>query len=247
MNIIIGIIVAVIVLALILFPEVRKKLKVLIGGFLNLFVEDAAKTPEGAEAVFTQAIEELREKYNRADTTLNKLAGELSHAENEAVALDAKIKQVEATCERLAKNGQMKEAGVYAEHRSELITELEQKRECIARLKPMVDDAMQIHEALGKKLRETQRKKKEIINGMRMNDQLKDILGDLDELKKDTATKKLLDSVMEGSSDLKKEVDGARIVHENRTSTKVERAEQQAKKLENDEYLESLKKKYEGK
>lgn len=247
MNIIIGIIVAVVVLALILFPEVRKKLKVLIGGFLNLFVEDAAKTPEGAEAVFTQAIEELHEKYNRADSTLNKLAGELKHAEDESLALEAKIKNIEATCERLAKSGNMKEAGVYAEHRSELLTDLEQKRECISRLKPMVDDATQIHEALAKKLRETQRKKKEIINSMRMNDQLKDILGDLDDLKKDTATKKLLDSVMEGSSDLKKEVDGARIVHENRTSTKVERAEQKAKKIENDEYLESLKKKYEGK
>lgn len=246
MKFIIGIIVALFVILLLLFPEVRGKLKTLVGGFLNVFVEDAAKTPEGAEAVFTQAIEELRDKYNRADSTLNKLAGELKHAEDEAVMLENKVKQVEATCERLAKNGQMKEAGVYAENRSELLTELEQKRECISRLKPMVDDATQIHDALAKKLRETQRKKKEIINSMRMNDQLKDILGDLDELKKDTATKKLLDSVMEGSSDLKKEVDGARIVHENRTSTKVERAEQKAKKLENDEYLESLRKKYEG-
>lgn len=248
MKIILGIVFAVIILALVLFPEVRKKLKVLVGGFLNLFVEDAAKTPEGAEAVFTQAIEELREKYNRADSTLNKLAGELKHAEDDALMLENKIKAVEGTCERLAKSGNMKEAGVYAEQRSELLTELDQKRECIERLKPMVDDATQIHDALGKKLRETQRKKKEIINGMRMNDQLKDILGDLDELKKDTATKKLLDSVMEGSSDLKKEVDGARIVHENRTSTKVERAEQKAKQVANDEYLESLKKKYqEGK
>ena len=110
----------------------------------------------------------------------------------------------------------------------------------------MVADATQIYDTLGKKLRETQRLKKETVNGMRMNDQLKDILGDLDELKKETATKKLLDSVMEGSSDLKKEVDGARIVHENRTSTKVERAEQQAAKLANDEYLENLKKKYGG-
>ena len=140
----------------------------------------------------------------------------------------------------------MKEAEIYAESRSELMTELAQKRECIARLKPMVADATQIYDTLGKKLRETQRLKKETVNGMRMNDQLKDILGDLDELKKDTATKKLLDSVMEGSSDLKKEVDGARIVHENRTSTKVERAEQQAAKLANDEYLENLKKKYGG-
>ncbi|MBQ7929711.1 MAG: hypothetical protein IJ334_01655 [Clostridia bacterium] len=246
MKIILGIILAIILLALILFPEVRKKLKVLVGGFLNVFVEDAAKTPEGAAAIFTEAIEEIRAKYNRASDTLNKLSGELKHAEDAAKILENKIKEAEAACENLVRNGKMKEAEIYAESRSELMTELAQKRECIARLKPMVADATQIYDTLGKKLRETQRLKKETVNGMRMNDQLKDILGDLDELKKDTATKKLLDSVMEGSSDLKKEVDGARIVHENRTSTKVERAEQQAAKLANDEYLENLKKKYGG-
>lgn len=244
MKIILGIVFAVIILALVLFPEVRKKLKVLVGGFLNLFVEDAAKTPEGAEAVFTQAIEELQDKYNRADSTLNKISGEYKHAVDAAMILEKEIAKTESICENLAQNGKMKEAATYAEKRSELITELEQKRECISRLKPMVDDAMQVHEALGKKLSETKRKKKEIINGMKMNEQLKDILGDLDDLKKDTATKKLLDSVMDGNDDLKKEVDGARVVHENRTSTKIERAEQAAKKIEKDEYLESLKKKY---
>lgn len=80
-----------------------------------------------------------------------------------------------------------------------------------------------------------------------MNGQLKDLLGDLDDLKRDTATSKMLDAVMEGSKDLQKEVDGARVVHENRTSTKIAKAEQKAAQLKNDEYLESLKKKYGGK
>lgn len=34
------------------------------------------------------------------------------------------------------------------------------------------------------------------------------------------------------------------LVHENKTSTKVQRVNEKAKKIENDEYLESLKKKY---
>ena len=59
--------------ALILFPEFRGKLVVLIRGGLNMFVEDRAKTPEGAEAVFTQAINEAEEQYTKASTTYNKL------------------------------------------------------------------------------------------------------------------------------------------------------------------------------
>ena len=247
MKFVVGAIIAVVLLALIIFPEFRKKLKVLVGGFLNVFVEDAAKTPEGANAVFNQAIEEMQDKYNRAANTLNKLSGELKHAEAAVDSITKEIKEVEATCERLVKAGQLNDAEVYASRRAELVTELEQKKECIVRLKPMVADATQIYDTLGKKLRELKRNKKETVEKLKMNGQLKDLLGDLDELKKDTATAKMLDAVMDGSKDLQKEVDGARVVHENRASTKIARAEQKAAQLKSDEYLESLKKKYGGK
>lgn len=247
MKFIVGIIVGIFVLALIIFPGFRKKLYVLVGGFLNIFVEDAAKTPEGANAVFNQAIEEVQAQYNKASTTLNKLSGELKHAETDVVRINNELKEVEATCERLVKAGQMSDAEVYASHRAELLSELEQKKECIARLKPMVNDAKQIYEACGKKLLDLKRTRKETVEKLRMNGQLKDLLGDLDELKRDTATSKMLDAVMDGSRDLQKEVDGARVVHENRTSTKIAKAERKAEQLKNDEYLESLKKKYGGK
>lgn len=247
MNIIIGIAAFLIVLALLIFPEFRKKLMVLISGFLNVFVEDAAKTPEGADAVFTQAISELQDKYNRAADTLNKLSGELKHAESEVTRLEKEIRDTEATCERLVKAGQMQEAEVYASRRAELLTAKEQKKECIERLRPMVADATQIYNTCGKKLLELKRTRKETVEKLKMNGQLKDLLGDLDELKKDTATDKMLEAVMDGSKDLQKEVDGARIVHENRASTKIARAEQQAEKLKSDAYLEDLKKKYGGK
>jgi hypothetical protein len=43
MGVVIGAVAVVFVLALIIFPGVRGKLKVLVGGFLNIFVEDIAK------------------------------------------------------------------------------------------------------------------------------------------------------------------------------------------------------------
>ena len=48
MGIVIGAVAVVFVLALIIFPGVRGKLKVLVGGFLNIFVEDIANTLDGA-------------------------------------------------------------------------------------------------------------------------------------------------------------------------------------------------------
>lgn len=247
MEFIFGIIAALFLVALIIFPEVRKKLKVLANGFLNIWVEDAAKTPDGANAVFNQAIEEAQKRYNQAANTLNKLSGELSHAEAEVKKLSKDISDTEKTCERLVQSGNMAEAEIYAARRAELISELGQKKECAEKLRPMVAEAKQIHETYEKKLRDLRRAQKETVNKLKMNAQMKDLLGDLDDLKRDTATDKLLGAVRDGASDLQKEVDGARIVHENRTSTKVARAEQRAAQVQNDAYLESLKKKYGGK
>lgn len=247
MNILIWIGIALVVLALFIFPGIRKKLKVLVGGFLNVFVEDAAKTPEGANAVFSQAIEEVQTKYNQASDMLNKLSGELKHAQDRAESLAKEIQSAEASCERLVQAGQMRDAEIYASKRSELIAEMEQKKECIKRLQPMVAEATQIHDACGKRLRELQRKQKETVNKLKMNSQLKDMYDDLDSLRKDSATDKMLGAVLDGSKDLQMEVDGARVVYENKASTKLARAEQKAEELKNDEYLENLKKKYGGK
>ena len=65
------------VICLILFPSFRQQLKALAGGFLQNFVQDTAKTPDGARAIYAQKIDEMTEKYNKACDTLQKLTGKL--------------------------------------------------------------------------------------------------------------------------------------------------------------------------
>ena len=247
MSFIVGVVIALALFALIIFPEFRKKLKVLAGGFLNVFVEDAAKTPEGAQAVFNQAIEEVQHKYNMAARTYNKMIGELRHAEANLASLKTQLREIETACENFAKRGDRANAEVYASRRLEVLSDIKQREECIVRWKPMVEDAKNIHEAYGKKLRELKRTSKETVNKMKMNGQLNDLLGDLDELKRESATDKLLGTVMDGASDLQKETDGARAVHENRLSTKMARAEAEAAKVQSDAYLDELMRKYSAK
>lgn len=246
METIIWIVLGMIAAALILFPEVRGKLIVLARGILNMFVEDRAKTPEGAEAVFVQAISEAEVQYAKASATYNKLYGRNKRLHEEVTRLDAEIKKAEEACEALAKKGDANNARIYAERRAELLSEKKLKQSAIEKLTPMVEDAKQIHEEYGKKLRNLKRKKNETISQMKMNVQMKDLLGDLDELRKDSATDKMLDAVMTGSNDLMEEVSGARAVHENKASTKIARAEQKAAQAQSDEYLDSLLKKYNG-
>lgn len=244
MGIAIGVILVLIILVLIIFPEVRKKLKVLFGGFMNIFVEDMAKTPEGAKAVFSQAIEELQAKYNKASDTLNRFSGELHTVERDISRLTEELTNVETKCEALVRKGNMNDAAIYSSRREEILYEINQKKKYKAELEPMVREASTVHSAYEKKLRELKRQSRMTVEEIRLKGSMKDLLGDLDELRRDSATEKLLGTVNDGVKQLSSEVDGAIIVNANKMSTKMSIAEKNAAKAQSDEYLEALAAKY---
>lgn len=244
MQFVLGVIVLVFILALIIFPGVRKKLKVLVGGFLNIFVEDMAKTPEGAKAVFQQAIDEVQKRYNRAGDTLNRFTGEMSSVKKAIAKLHEELKVVESRCEALVRAGNMTDARTCSARREEILFELQQKEGYLGELEPMVAEAQQVYEAYDKKLRELKKQSRMTVEELKLRGNMKDLLGDLDELRRDSATDKLLGSVRDGAEDLRKEVDGAMAVHNSRSSTKMSVAEKNAARAQSDAYLESLKAKY---
>lgn len=244
MNLVILIIVAVLLLALLLFPEFRKKIKVLCGGFLNVFVEDAAKTPDGAKAVYQQAIEEAQEDYNKASDTLSRVVGRLDTSKRELEKAQSDLKSVETQCESLVKSGNMSSAQIKAEEREEMVSDILRTQTMIKQLEPMVEEAKTIYSATEKRLLQLKRRSKEVVESLRMNAQLKDVYNDLDDLKKSKTTDKLLDVVEEGNKSSRESVTGARIVHESKLSTRVQKADADASKLVTSNYLTDLQKKY---
>lgn len=228
-------------------PRCRGKLKVLVGGFLNIFVEDIAKTPEGAKAVFQQAIEEVQERYNKAGDTLNRFVGEQSSVQKNLNKLYGELKDVESKCESLVRSGNMADAAIFSTRREEILFEISQKEGYLREIEPMVKEAQTVYEAYDKKLRELKKQSRMTVEEMKLRGNMKDLLGDLDELRRDSATDKLLGSVRDGAEDLRKEVDGAIVVHASRTTTKMSMAEKNAAKAQSDAYLQSLATKYNGK
>lgn len=244
MNVVVGVVVALALLALIIFPEVRQKLKVLLGGFLNIFVEDIAKTPDGAKAVFQQAINEVQDRYNKASDTLNRFVGEQSAIKKAIAALHTELKDVEQKCEYLVRSGKLEDASVFSQRREEILYELDQKERYLQQLTPMVAEAKAVHEAYDKKLRDLKKQSKMTVEELKLKGNMKDLLGDLDELRRESATDKLLGSVRDGVEDLGKEVEGAIAVHSSRSSTKIAAAEKSASKAQADAYLVELQAKY---
>ena len=232
------------VIALVLFPEFRRGLKVLVSGFLSLFVKDLAKTPEGAEAVYNEAIEEEREMYRKASNVLNKVSGEHQAAQQNLEKLQEAKKKIEATCERLVKEGRDNDALIYAEKLSEVNNDIERAKKVITEYEVYVEEAKNAVKFREKQLNNLKKQKKDTVNDMKLAKQTKAIHEDMDELRRDRTTHKLLEVVNDGASDLRKEANGARIVHQSKTSTKVANIEKDMESAQASEYIASLKEKY---
>lgn len=220
------------------------QLRVLLRGFTGLFVEDLSKTPEGAAAVYTDKINEAQNKYNIAHNTLQKVAGQLDSAKKSIVATKDKITKVEEKCEAFAKAGKDEELRLFAQQRLDLMEELELHERTQKELEPIFEEAKKISNHLERQLKQLKKDRVNVVNDLNLNKQLKEMYDDMEELKNLTNTDKLLSSIKEGVKDSREKAVGARVVHNNKLSTKISNADEQAKKLVNDDFVEQLKQKY---
>ena len=239
-TLVIVIVVALLILVFILFPEARS----LVKGFTRLFIKDLATTPEGAEAIYEEKIDQALDAYNKADDSYKKAQGKLVTAKRDLDSLKTRLEKVEKECESLVKNGKMESAQVKAEEREEILSDISRCESLIKAYSEAAGHAKEAHDMCEKNLRKLKRESKEVVENMKVKQQLKDVYDDMDELKSVTGTDKMIESIREKNKDLDSMVEGSRAVHESRMSTKVQRAEADAKQFQSNDYLESLKKKY---
>ena len=233
-------------LALIMFPEARKKALVLFRGAASAFVEDRAKTPEGANAIFTQAISEAEERYQNAKDVYNRLSGRKKRLEAEVAEVKEKIKAAEIRVDGFARRGDRENAKLYAEQVMQLKSTLKSKEQAIATLTPSVEKAKQAYDASSKKVISLRTQKQNVLSQMETNRMTKELMDDLDDVYKNSSTDKMLDAVLEGAGILQEESSGAIAAHEAKVSTRIAKAEKIAEDAESEAYLDEIMKKYSG-
>lgn len=239
-KLIVIILVVLFVLILILFPEARA----LFSGFTRLFIKDMATTPEGAEAIYGEKIDQAQDAFNKADNAYKVAAGKLSNAKRDVENLKKKLSKVEEECESLVKAGKLEMAQLKAEEREEVVSDIKRYTELVKAYEDAATTAKEAQEMCERNLRKLKRESKEVVENMKVKKQLQEVYDDMDELKNVTVTDKLLDSVRDKNRDLDAIVEGSKVVHNNKMSAKLQRAEAEAKKTSSNDYLESLKKKY---
>ena len=245
-NLIIYIVLGLVVLFLIVFPEFRRSLKTLIGGFLGLFIEDWAKTPEGAAATFQQAIEEQQNIYNKASDTFQDLSGALRLRRDELETEKRSLVVIEKDCERFAREKDIPHLSIKADERESCVDNIRTLGQAIEKLEPLVAEAKEVMSVAEIELKKLKKSKKSVVMEMQLNNSINESYSKVDKLKKTNTTSKLLEQVQDGLNDSKQKAAGAKQVYENSAETKSRRANQAARKLENDDYVNSLLKKYES-
>lgn len=231
---------ALIILILIMFPEARALFK----GFGRLFIKDMAQTPEGAEAIYTEKINQAQDSYNKADNALRLATGKLSNARKDLANKKDKVKKVEAECEALVKAGKIDSATIKSEEREELLSDIKRISGLINVYEEAEKTAKEAYNMCEKNLRKLKREKTEVVENMKVKNEMREVYDDINDLKNVTGTDKALDYVREKNRDLDAMVEGARVVHNSKASTKIQKAEAEAKSVSSNEYIESLKKKY---
>lgn len=233
-------VIAVVVIALI----ASGKLRALLKAGLNLFVEDMASTPEGAEALFNQKIEEVEDKFRRADNVYKKIAGQRKRCSDELVSLQNKLQSVEKSCESLAKAHDEEGLDIKIQERADTLEEIELHKQTLKSLEAALKDASEARTACEENLNKVRKQRKQVVNKMRHNRDMQAIYNDLEGIGAGDHTSKLLDKVIERGTELEDLVVGSKEAYETKTSTRARKLDQRLKSSENDDYKKALLSKY---
>ena len=156
-KLIVILVIAVIILIFILFPEVRT----LFSGITRLFIKDMATTPEGAEAIYGEKIDQAQDAYNKADNAYKVAAGKLSNAQKDMKNLKAKLEKVESECESLVKANKIELAQLKADEREEIMADIKRYSELVKAYEDAANTAKEAQEMCEKNLRKLKRESKE--------------------------------------------------------------------------------------
>lgn len=232
--------IGVVALIFIMFPEARALGK----GFTRLFIKDLASTPEGAEAIYTEKIEELQNTYNKASDSYRMVAGEYEECKKNLENLQKKLPVVESQCENFIRNGKEEHAAIKAQERQEIIEDIERVGDMMDKYKAAMIEAKNITEICEQQLIAMKKEKRDVVQGMKDNIQISNVYKQMDHLKAETGADKMLAAAREKSEELNKIASGSKAVYQNSTAARIAAVNKDSRRMESSAYLDSLRAKY---
>lgn len=226
----------VVIFGIILF---RPQLKILLKYLLNIMVKNIAETPEGAAQVYDSLIEEAQIEYNAASDTLKSISGQLKSEFELKASLESNARRVERECASLIQEGKVDEARLLSEQRVDILCKLDICNESIERLGAAEKDAREVTRIFENNLAKLKTEKQVAVHELKLNHDLSKAYSNLDKLKKDPSSGRLLDAVEESAKQKSAMIAGARAVRELKAEASVH-GNNMIRKQENEDFINSL-------
>ena len=228
--------------SLILFPSFRQQLKALAGGFLQNFVQDTAKTPEGAKAIYAQKIDEATDKYNEACDTLQSLTGKLKTIKDQYAASQKRAEDFDKRARAAMSRNDEESATIFARSLQEEQDAMENLAQQYQKMQPAVEEMKTIKEKLEDELAALKRESKDVVSELQANQQISEAYSTVDKFRANTGTDKMLNATREGLQDSREKAAGAKVLYQSSREGKLDKANSKTADYKVNDYLDSLRK-----
>ena len=230
------------VISLILFPSWREKVFSLASGFLHVLMQNVAETPEGADAIYAQKIDEAQEKYNQVVEQLRSMAGQLKSVQDEYSKCQESAMEWESKAKAALSKNDEESARTFARNAREMKIMMQSLNRQYDEMQPGVEEVKRAKEYWENEIANLKVTRTKVVSEMKANKQIQDMYSSLDDLNARTGTDKLIDATQEGLKSSREKTAGARIVYQSSRKGKLEKANAKSADYELDSYLDSLRK-----
>lgn len=208
--------------------------------FGNLFFEKRAQTPEGAEAFYSELISEQKDLYKAAHDNFQNAAGRLHTCESTIKRLENQLKSIEQDCEALASAQNIDGLRVKAIERQGIMAQIDANKDVLPDLKAAFVEAKQVCEDQELEIKRLEQEKIEVVTKLKTSQDIKAVYDQLDKIKANNNTQKFTQVAKQGAEEARSKAVGARIVHEGKLDTKLQRATQTAESAKTDKFVQDL-------
>lgn len=234
--------IAVILVALGLLCTVPSRAKILIRGCYNGYIKRIAKTPQGLEAIYLEAISAAQDKYTTAKRILANLNGKQRTLEKRIDDTKNTLYALEKTARKCTEKGMDVEAETVAEEwnlKMEALRAYEDQRIDLAKF---IQDAEMVYTNSETEVNRLKAEKDYELDKLIHNTQMLEMYNDMDNIRSKKDVGHLLNTIKDESRKTAELATGTRMLHENKSSTKMETIRKEIRKEENLAFLEELKK-----
>ena len=214
-NFMFVIIVAIVLIALILFfTSFGKQLRVKFKGRTDEVMRQDAQTPEGARDYYNAAIRKKEDFYNKASATYAEISGKRDTAEKDLYQANKDIMRVIQQINACLDENKENEAMQYAMKKSTLENKINVLKDKIEEMKEAQAHQKNIRDQAAEELQKLKEEKEQVLFQMETDSQIIELHQSMDSLNTNNESDRMLERVREGARKTRERAEGSRIAYD---------------------------------